>query len=512
MDILRFLFSAPTSDWLFFACFLIGITGFISIAEKTRSRLDWSPEINRKLVHILTGILICMTPFLFETNKPLIWMAIIFSIVNYMGIRTGKLQGMHGTTRRSYGTVYYPVTFLILVVTCWSGHQAVLILSILILAISDAAAAIVGENLKHPHEFCLARDKKSLEGSVTMFLVTFIIVIILLPAVDYLDELTVSFSNAVWIGLITALVATALEALSTGGSDNLSAPLGSAFVIHVMLANESSANIQLTIGLALALIVALFSYRARFLSASGSVATFLLATLIFGIGGWTWVVPILTFFIFSSLLSKIGKTHKAQFRLMFEKTSRRDLYQVLANGGVAGVAMLLHYFFKQSGINWYVIYLGALAAVNSDTWGTEIGVFSKTKPRLIRNLQKVPTGTSGGITPLGTAGAAAGAFIIALSGWLIAPDQISIIKFPFWIITGAGFLSSLVDSLLGATLQAQYKCPVCNKITEKPVHCQGKDTRFISGHRWLNNDWVNTICSLTGFVLTWLGTQMFFIQ
>ena len=51
-------------------------------AEKTRATLGWSPEVNRKLVHILTGLLVFFTPFFFNSNKPLIWMAIIFIIVN----------------------------------------------------------------------------------------------------------------------------------------------------------------------------------------------------------------------------------------------------------------------------------------------------------------------------------------------------------------------------------------------------------------------------------------------
>jgi uncharacterized membrane protein len=163
--------------------------------------------------------------------------------------------------------------------------------------------------------------------------------------------------------------------------------------------------------------------------------------------------------------------------------------------------MLCHYFFH--GPEWYLIYLGSLAAVNSDTWATEIGVFSRTPPRSVKNFQRVPPGTSGGITPLGLTGALAGALVIALSGWLMSPGQISIIGLTFWIIVIAGFMASLADSLLGATLQAQYQCPVCMKITEKQLHCQGKATRFVRGLPWLNNDGVNAVCSFTGFFIVY---------
>ena len=71
--------------------------------------------------------------------------------------------------------------------------------------------------------------------------------------------------------------------------------------------------------------VAFSSFKLNFLDAGGSCATFLLASFVFGIGRWTFSVPILTFFILSSVLSKIGKKRKEKFVSVFEKSSRRDL-------------------------------------------------------------------------------------------------------------------------------------------------------------------------------------------
>ena len=505
MSILHHLFSAPLTDWIYFASALAGILAFIFIAERTRRSFHKSAEVSRKLVHILTGILIFFTPFLFTSNRPLIWMAVVFIIVNYAGVRTGKLKGMHDTDRKSYGTVFYPMTFLILSVTAWEHHKTVLMLAMLILALSDAAAAIVGENLKHPKEYRLGRDKKSVQGSLTMFLMSFLIVFILLPVIDRIDGLSVSWGTAAWIGALTALMATALEALSSGGSDNLSAPLGAAFMLSFMLHHAAPANIQLTLGVGLALLVGVFSYRAGFLTASGSVGTFVLAAVIFGTGGWTWSAPILTFFLLSSILSKMGKAHKKQFVPMFEKSSRRDIGQVLANGAVAGAAMLIYNVSPDP--VWYFAFLGALAAVNADTWATEIGIFSRHQTISIRNLKPVPPGTSGGITALGTFSAIMGSLTIALSG-LIARTAFPYTAFGavFWIVVLAGLVASLIDSFLGATWQAQYQCPECRKITEKKVHCTGVKTRLMSGRAWLNNDWVNAFCSASGAALVLIGT------
>jgi uncharacterized protein (TIGR00297 family) len=504
MAVLKFLFDAPATDWLRFLFFLCGIALFIFIAEKTRQRLGWSAEVNRKLVHVLTGILVFFCPFFFISSKPLVWMAALFIAVDLFGVMTGRLKGMHGTARKSYGTVFYPLTFLILVLFCWDGRKTVLVLSMLVLALADAVAALVGENLKKPHEYVLWKDKKSLEGSAAMFLSSFLIVWIFLPHVASLDGNLVGSVEAAWIGLIAAAFATAMEALSVTGSDNLTAPLGAAFALNFMLFSPVTDGLRLTLGVVLGLIVALSSFRFRFLSPSGCVAAFILAAVLFGVGGWSWTVPILVFFISSSLLSKYGKDRKKRFESTFEKTDTRDVGQVLANGGAAGLLALMAHFFP--GPCWFPMFLGAAAGVNADTWGTEIGLFSKSNPRSMLGFKPVPRGRSGAVSPLGTAGAAGGSVLIALSGWAVAESGLNMSPagMYFWAVALAGFAASFADSLLGATIQAQYRCPACAKITEKQSHCGGHATRLVSGMRWMNNDRVNFICSIVGAGIVFL--------
>jgi uncharacterized protein (TIGR00297 family) len=325
----------------------------------------------------------------------------------------------------------------------------------------------------------------------------------------WIDGTTVTWSSAAWAGLAVAFIATAMEAISSSGSDNLSAPLGAAFVLHFLLSRTQPENLQFAAGLGLALAVAVLSYKAGFLSASGSVGTFLLAVLIFGTGGWAWTVPILTFFILSSLLSKIGKSYKQKFSAYFEKSSQRDIGQVIANGGSAGTMLLIYNFYPADFLYWF--YLGALAAVTADTWATEIGVFSITPPVSIRTFNRVPAGTSGGITLLGTLFALIGSLLIAISGLIAAPSVVTLSwGHPvFYIIAIGGLLASLVDSLIGATLQAQYRCPACGKVTEKQVHCDSAKTTRISGLSWLNNDGVNFICSVSGIVFVLAGKTLF---
>ncbi len=252
---------------------------------------------------------------------------------------------------------------------------------------------------------------------------------------------------------------------------------------------------QLLFGALFACVVAAGSYALRFLALSGAIATLLLGVIVFGIGGWQWAIPIVTFFLLSSLLSKHGRSRKERFDAVFGKSYTRDWSQVAANGALAGVLVLLSALYPV--YDFYPIYLGAVAAVTADTWGTEIGILTKGKTCSILSMQPVAPGTSGGISEQGTVAGATGAILIALSGYAWFSDLRTAI-----IVALAGVIGSLGDSLIGATIQVQFRCEVCSKQTERLIHC-GKQTTQISGVPWINNNVVNLICSVVGALAAW---------
>jgi Raf kinase inhibitor-like YbhB/YbcL family protein len=176
--------------------------------------------------------------------------------------------------------------------------------------------------------------------------------------------------------------------------------------------------------------------------------------------------------------------------------------QVLANGGAAGLFVLLTLVFPDSAWVW-AGFAGSLAAANADTWATELGVLSPTLPRLITSGRTVENGTSGAISPVGTLAAAAGSLLIALLAAILwpnpAPGGVGGFLLRLGIVLLAGIVGSLVDSLLGATWQAIYFCPSCAKETERhPLHSCGTPTRLQRGFPWLDNDTVNGACTLAG--------------
>ncbi len=251
---------------------------------------------------------------------------------------------------------------------------------------------------------------------------------------------------------------------------------------------------QLLLGFLLALLIAFLAYKARSLNKSGAVAAAFTGTIIFGIGGLAWAILLLTFFITSSALSRAFKKRKAKLEEKFSKGHERDAGQVFGNGGIATFFAALHYFYPNEPWVW-VGFAASLAAVNADTWATELGVLNPNPPRMITNLFKtVEKGTSGGISLVGTLASLAGSALIAFLASFLT-DNWSLLP----LITVSGLAGSLFDSLIGGTVQAMYYCPTDKKETEKhPLHTCGAETVHLRGWTWLDNDWVNFSCGAFG--------------
>jgi uncharacterized protein (TIGR00297 family) len=235
---------------------------------------------------------------------------------------------------------------------------------------------------------------------------------------------------------------------------------------------------RIILGVALASCVAAAAYRASALTRSGAWAAWAVGAVVFGVGGWGAAAALLIFFVTSTALSRWRKTRKEA--LEYEKGGRRDAGQVLANGGVAAVCVLLTLAGVKEG---RLLFLAALAAANADTWATEIGSALGGRPISIRTGLAVPAGASGAVSLPGTMAALAGAALLGLfaGGWAAGV-----------VVTAAGFGGALVDSLLGATVQAQWRNPAASEgWTEQPQPQPPE-----RGWRWMGNDWVNVFCTL----------------
>lgn len=207
---------------------------------------------------------------------------------------------------------------------------------------------------------------------------------------------------------------------------------------------------------------------------------------------------LLAFYVSSTLFSRFHTDAKRERAGdILEKGGDRDMWQVAANGSVftaLAVAAAVTHSPALLGAG-----AGAIAASSADTWATEIGMLSRQMPRSIISMHHVPPGTSGGVTLAGLAGSLAASVFIALVATLLGwPARAAMAA----VIGGLG--GSLVDSLLGATLQNRRWCRTCSLGTERAVHGCGTTTVSVGGVSWMRNDLVNFFCSLTGALLGYL--------
>lgn len=264
----------------------------------------------------------------------------------------------------------------------------------------------------------------------------------------------------------------------------------------------NTAIFQLILGLFLGLVIALLAYRLRSLDRSGAAAATLTGGLIFGLGGVAWAALLLAFFISSSALSKAFARRKAALSEKFSKGHRRDWAQVAANGGLGALLAVAHALLPGEAWPW-IAFAGAMAAVNADTWATELGVLNPTPPRLVTSGKPVERGTSGAVSVGGSLAALAGAALVAGIAAVFTAGQIGGSAGRLFVAATAGGLAgSFFDSLLGATVQAIYWCPQCEKETERhPRHSCGAETVQRRGWGWMNNDVVNALASVVGAVV-----------
>ncbi len=222
------------------------------------------------------------------------------------------------------------------------------------------------------------------------------------------------------------------------------------------------------------------------LTRRGTLAALLVGTAVTAGSGLGGLALLFAFFLSSTWLTPGG--------------GRRTAVQVAANGGVAAAAALL----SRAAPLWMAAFAGALAAAAADTWSTEIGGRSRSAPRLITTGAAVPPGTSGGVTWLGTAGGAAGAAFIAAAAALLGLVGPRAAVF----VAAGGFAGALADSVLGATVQARYRCHACGAVSETRRHGCPEPGVLAAGLSWMTNDTVNLAATLTGAAVAALAVLL----
>ncbi len=249
-------------------------------------------------------------------------------------------------------------------------------------------------------------------------------------------------------------------------------------------------------------------YRAGALSARGAVAATAVGTCAMAGGAGTGAL-LVAWFVWTAGWSRAGRARKAaRTGAVVAKGGPRDAWQVLANGGVYALGMLVALAAPAMGAPTLAPLAltgaaGALAAAGADTLATEVGTWWGGTPWSLRTRTRVPPGTSGAVTLVGSL-----ALVVSAAAVAAVAAALGVIPWrAAGVVTAAGTVGAVADTLLGAWGQQRRWCPACQMATEQDPHACGAPTQRAGGWRWLDNDAVNLLATVVGAVVALLGTR-----
>ncbi|WP_372931769.1 diacylglycerol/polyprenol kinase family protein [Mariniphaga sediminis] len=214
--------------------FLIAITFLLIFNELVYRRLGLKGEITRKFAHFTATLSTITFPYLFNDHWYVLVLASIFFIVLFISRHGTQLKSIHDIDRKSAGSYLLPLSiYLTFLISIKLDNKFLYILPILILAICDPMAGILGINLKnynHKIQVLGYKTRKTWLGSGSFLMSSFIISLIALYFYRMVFDL-----KTFWLALGIAVVGTLIELFSGRGTDNLFVPLSVLLMLVVFL-------------------------------------------------------------------------------------------------------------------------------------------------------------------------------------------------------------------------------------------------------------------------------------
>jgi uncharacterized protein (TIGR00297 family) len=405
-------------------------------------------ETARSVVHLSMGGLAFLLPYLTPLQAACAaGGAVLFNL--FLLPRVGPSlfrRGERDSPWRS-GVVIYPVTVLLLVVL-FNSHMEIAGAAWAILAAGDSAAGWIGR--RHGRTRIPWNRSKTAEGSVAFAIAAFVF----------------SWAVLAWMGRgpleaallagTTSLFAAFMESLPWRLDDNLTVPMLSAICLAGLVRVDPDRLVEtvsglwrpLLVGAAVNFILAILARRSGSVDQSGMFAGFMVGVLTFAFASWGGYLILLTFFVLGSASTRIGMRRKQRLGIAQEHRGARSARHALANCGVAIFLAFLVATVSSPEI-FRLAFVCAYATAAFDTVSSEIGRAYGGRPVLVTTFRRVPAGTDGAVSWLGTlAGFVAAA---AVHGVAIAAGFLPA-RFA-GVVMVAAFVGSTADSLLGATLE-----------------------------------------------------------
>jgi uncharacterized protein (TIGR00297 family) len=223
------------------------------------------------------------------------------------------------------------------------------------------------------------------------------------------------WSVAAMYAVATSLVCSLVETLPLPVDDNISICASGGLFLGWLSRAAVPGVPDLTsfgAGLAVCVSAALVAYLLRTVSFGGAIWGVVQGTVVYGALGLRGFILLATFFVFGSVFSKIGYDRKLAHGIAQVDGGRRAWRHVWGKGFAAFAAAMASLFLdrKEPAL---LAYTAALAGSLCDTTATELGQLYGGDPVLLPSLERVPRGTAGGVSLLGSALGIAAAGIIA---------------------------------------------------------------------------------------------------
>lgn len=260
---------------------IVALLGVMTLVRRLAEARGWDAEVQRKLIHIATGLFAIALPWLFREDWP-VYLLLALTMLVMVVLRlpafrhVGAAAALHSVERQSWGD--FLLALAVALVFLLSARDPLLyVLPLAVVTLSDAAAALAGSTYGK-RLFAVEDSHKSVEGSVVFFLVTLILSMVCLLLLS-----DVSRENVVVLSVLIAAFGTLVEADSWRGFDNLFLPLG---VLVILREHGHSPPAEL-VGVAALFLLALAIYIAlagrlgvsRHIARVHLVASFLLLSI-----------------------------------------------------------------------------------------------------------------------------------------------------------------------------------------------------------------------------------------
>ena len=459
---------------------------FVLLVEEILSRkFRVEKEMARKISHLLSSAiwLICH----FFTGPT--YHTVIINGVAFVLVAAGELGGKFKSAERTEGddkkekgfgmTFFCFSTFVAICITVFAYPQLYPVTGVAYysLALGDGFAPM-GRRIAGKHNIKVFGNK-TLAGMIVVFAVSALTALVfsLIFKLGY---------DALFIISLGALASVA-ELMGSRGTDNITVE----FFVFAYAAMFSFGVVPMALEVTLIAAAPMFVVDSvkNVLTPAANIILFVYLIVSVFCLGYVFLVTAVCLFASEAVVSRItGKLFNRTAGEDAEKHTR-DGWQVLVN---SVIVLLFTLLYKSLGM--LALAFAAFAVLVeefTDSIASDVGRLSKKQPIDILRFKRIEPGLSGGVSVLGSCAA----IVCAAAGAALPFIFFAFDVRAYFVIFGIAVLGMIIDSMLGSSVQALFKCAVCGKTTEKQIHC-GSTTELVKGARIINNSMVNLLSAV----------------